>query len=80
VKKNDKYIFYQYVSPNQKNKMEVLKYTINFVKKCNLKMLYLVFGNEVSFKHLKYLFSNALFTHFMMQLFFILMKFTFSGC
>jgi hypothetical protein len=27
-------------------------------------MLYLVFGNEVSLRHLKFLFSNALFTHF----------------
>jgi hypothetical protein len=34
-----------------KNKMVALKYTIDLVKKCNLKMLYLVFGNEVSLKH-----------------------------
>jgi hypothetical protein len=27
-------------------------------------MLYLVFGNEVSLRHLNFLFSNALFTHF----------------
>ncbi len=28
-------------------KMWALKYTIGFVKTCNLKMLYLVFGNEI---------------------------------
>jgi len=50
--------------PNQKNKMEALKYTIDFVKKCNLEMLYLVFGNEVSLRHLIFLFSNTLFIHF----------------
>jgi hypothetical protein len=44
--------------------MEALKYTIDFVKTCNLEMLYLVFGNEVSLRHLKFLFSNTLFTHF----------------
>jgi hypothetical protein len=47
-----------------KKKMVVLKYTINFVKTYNLEMLYLVFGNEVSLRHLNFLFSNALFTHF----------------
>jgi hypothetical protein len=26
--------------PNQKNKMEALKYTIDFVKTCNLEMLF----------------------------------------
>jgi hypothetical protein len=36
--------------PNQK-KMVALNYTIDLVKTCNLKMLYLVFGNEVSLKH-----------------------------
>jgi hypothetical protein len=41
-----------------------LKNTIDFVKTCNLKMLYLLFGNEVSLKHLNFLFSNALLTHF----------------
>jgi hypothetical protein len=41
-----------------------LKYIIDFVKTCNLKMLYLVFGNEVSLKHLVFKFSNELFTHF----------------
>jgi hypothetical protein len=34
--------------------MGALKYTINFVKTCNLKMLDLVFGNEVSLKHLDF--------------------------
>jgi hypothetical protein len=34
------------------------------MKTCNLKMLYLVFGNEVSLKLFYFLFSNALFTHF----------------
>jgi hypothetical protein len=38
--------------PNQKNKMVALKYTIDFVKKYNLQMLYLVVGNEVSLRHL----------------------------
>jgi hypothetical protein len=32
--------------------MEALKYTINIVKTCNLEMLYWVFGNEVSLRHL----------------------------
>jgi len=50
--------------PNLYKKMEALKYTINFVKTCNLKMLYLVFGNEVSLRHLNFLFSNTLCTHF----------------
>jgi CO dehydrogenase/acetyl-CoA synthase gamma subunit (corrinoid Fe-S protein) len=50
--------------PNQKNKMEALKYTIDFVKTCNLEMLYLVFGNEVSLRHLNFKFSNTLFIHF----------------
>ncbi len=44
--------------------MEALKYTIDFVKACNLEMSYLVFGNEVNLKHLNFLFSKALFTHF----------------
>jgi hypothetical protein len=44
--------------------MEALKYTIDFVKACNFKMLYLVFGKEVNLIHLNFLFSNALFTHF----------------
>ncbi len=44
--------------------MEALKYTIDFVKTCNLEMLYLVFRNEVSLRHLNFLFSNTLFTHF----------------
>jgi hypothetical protein len=34
--------------------MGALKYIIGFVKTCNLEMLYLVFGNEVSLKHLKF--------------------------
>jgi len=34
--------------------MEALKYTISFVKTCNLEMLYLVFGNEVSLKHFNF--------------------------
>jgi hypothetical protein len=44
--------------------MEALKYTVDFVETCNLEMLYLVFGNEVSLRHLNFLFSNTLFTHF----------------
>ncbi len=44
--------------------MVALKYTIYFVRTCNLEMLYLVFGNEISLRHLTFLFSNALFTHF----------------
>jgi hypothetical protein len=44
--------------------MEALEYTIDFVKTCNLKMLYLVFGTKVCITHLNLLFSNALFTHF----------------
>jgi hypothetical protein len=32
--------------------MEALKCTMDFVKTCNLEMLYLVFGNEVSLRHL----------------------------
>jgi hypothetical protein len=40
--------------------METLKYTIDFVKKCNSKILYLVFGNQVSLTHLQMLFSNRL--------------------
>jgi hypothetical protein len=47
-----------------KKKMEALKYTIDFVKTCNLEMSYLVFGNEVNLRHLNFLFSNTLFTHF----------------
>jgi hypothetical protein len=31
-------------------KMGALKYTISFVKTCNLEMLYLDFGDEISFK------------------------------
>jgi hypothetical protein len=34
--------------------MEALKYTIDFVETYNLKMLYLVFGNEVSLRHLNF--------------------------
>jgi hypothetical protein len=34
------------------------------VKTCNLEMSYLVFGNEVNLRHLNFLFSNTLFTHF----------------
>jgi hypothetical protein len=44
--------------------MGALKYTIDFLKTCNLEMLYLVFGNEISLKHLILKFSNGLFTHF----------------
>jgi hypothetical protein len=36
--------------------MEALKYIIDFVKKCNLRILYLVFGNEVSLTYLQMLF------------------------
>jgi hypothetical protein len=35
--------------------MGALKYTVGFVKTCNLEMLYLVFGNEVNLKHLKHI-------------------------
>ncbi len=31
--------------------MVALKYIIDFVKTCNLEMLYLVFGNEVNLRH-----------------------------
>jgi hypothetical protein len=44
--------------------MVALKYTIDFVKFCNLEMLYLVTENEVSLRHFLFYFSNALFTHF----------------
>jgi len=44
--------------------MEALKYIVDFVKTCNLEMLYLICGNEVSLRHFNFLFSNALFTHF----------------
>ncbi len=32
--------------------MQALKYTIDFVKTCDFKMLYLTFGNETSSRHL----------------------------
>jgi hypothetical protein len=35
------------MSKSKKIKMGAVKYTIGFVKTCNLEMLYLVFGNEV---------------------------------
>jgi len=36
-------------------KMGALKYTIGFVKTCNLEnLLYLVFGNEISLRHLNF--------------------------
>jgi hypothetical protein len=44
--------------------MEALKYTIDFVKTCTLKLLYLVFGNEINLTHLNMLLSNTLFRHF----------------
>jgi hypothetical protein len=50
--------------PKPKKKMEGLNYTIDFVKTCNLKMSYLVFGIEVNLRHLNFLFSKALFIHF----------------
>ncbi len=31
--------------------MVALKYIIDFVKTCNLEMLYLVFGNEANLRH-----------------------------
>jgi len=62
---------------NQKKKMEALKYSVDFVKTCNLKILYLVFGNEVSLRHLIFKFSITLFIYFYDAIFFILMKFTF---
>jgi len=42
------------MSKSKINKMEVLKYTIDFVKTCNLEILYLIFGNEVSLRHLSF--------------------------
>jgi hypothetical protein len=50
--------------PKPKKKMEALKYTIDFVKTCNLEMSYLVFGIEVNLRHLILFFSKALFIHF----------------
>jgi len=44
--------------------MEALKYSIDFVKTCNLKLLYLVFGNEVNLAQLNMLLSNTLLKHF----------------
>jgi hypothetical protein len=44
--------------------MGTLKYTIDYVKTCNLELLYLVFGNELSLRHFIFKFSNALFSHF----------------
>jgi hypothetical protein len=41
-----------------------LKYSINFVKTCDLELLYLVFGNEVNLTHSNMLLSNTLFRHF----------------
>jgi hypothetical protein len=61
----------------KKIKMVALNYTIDFVKTCNLEMLYLVFGNEVSLRHLNLFFQMHYLHTFMMQLLFILMKFTF---
>jgi hypothetical protein len=43
--------------------MEALKYTIDFVQTCNLEMLYLVFGNEVSLRHFIFLvFKHIIYT------------------
>jgi hypothetical protein len=64
-------------SPNFIKTMRALKYTIGFVKTCNLKMLYLVFGNEISLRHLIFNFQTHHLHTFMMQLLSILMKFTF---
>jgi hypothetical protein len=50
--------------------MATLKYTIGFVKTCNLEMLYLVFGNEISLRHLNFHFFNTSFTHFYDAMFF----------
>ncbi len=36
----------------KKNQMGALKYTIGFVKTCNLEMLCLIFGIKVSLSHL----------------------------
>ena len=62
--------------PNPK-KMEALKYTINFVKTCNLKMLYLFFGNEVRLDISIFNFQLHYLHTFMMQLIFIFMKISF---
>jgi hypothetical protein len=63
--------------PNFIKKMGALNYTIGFVKTCNLKMLYLVFGNEMSLRHLIFYFQTHYLHTFMMQLLSILMKSTF---
>jgi len=42
--------------------MKTLKYTIIFVKTCNLKMIYLVFGNELNLKHLNLNFQCIIYT------------------
>jgi hypothetical protein len=39
--------------PNQKKRGN-LKVYHSFVKKCNLELLYLVFGNEISLRHLNF--------------------------
>jgi hypothetical protein len=57
--------------------MVTLKYTIDFVKTCNLEMLYLVTRNEISLRHLNFLFSMHYLHTFMVQLPFILIQFTF---
>jgi hypothetical protein len=56
--------------------MWALKYTITFVKTCNLKMLYLFFGNEVRLDISIFNFQLHYLHTFMMQLFFILMMST----
>ncbi len=57
--------------------MKALKYTIIFVKTCNLKMIYLVFGNELNLKHLNFNSQMHYLHTFMTQLFFIIVKSTF---
>jgi hypothetical protein len=42
------------MSNSKRKKKGALKCTIGFVKTCNLEMLYLVFGNEISLKHLNF--------------------------
>jgi hypothetical protein len=38
----------------KKIEMGAFKYTIRFVKTCNLEMLYLVLANEVSLRHFNF--------------------------
>ncbi len=57
--------------------MKALKYTIIFVKTCNLKMIYLVFGNELNLKNFNFNFQMHYLHIFMTQLLFISVQSTF---